>query len=347
MPKKISLYGEHVPSLDRIHEKRKDHAGRKIITIVISMVFILSMVFAMIFTNDADVPAKSQAISVIPGFALLYQHKDTGMQCIPPCGPPIGPWPAHAWNDVSGPNGTYGDSDDCPHCSTFCAPASIAMISTFRGFGAPFTQQDDIYDAGKSTPPEIQANLKMETHGVGMFDGSGGQNTEVQASFFWAVGPFTQHDWVIPNPLTPVLLKQYIVTWHPVLWLDHGGFPVNQSHQYPSESSRMEQGHAKVITGFDDKGTAQFSDDLCLIYDPWPEYDDMSILPVNATMGPTGTYDPYWLPLNDVNLTDIADIYLVDLFPDIPEFTTVLLPITGTLIIAIVAIRLRPTFIKK
>lgn len=55
-------------------------------------------------------------------------------------------------------------------------------------------------------------------------------------------------------------------------------------------------------------------------------------------MGPGNTYDPYWQPLNDINLSDINDIYLV---PNqaIPEFSVILIPIIGVMILAIIAMR--------
>jgi len=141
------------------------------------------------------------------------------------------------------------------------------------------------------------------------------------------------------GPLTAALLQGYIQNWQPVLWLDHSGWPVNQSVNYPPSDKRPDQGHAKVIAGYNDSDTAaDKSDDICLIYDPWPEYKDKSILPVNATMGPGNTYDPYWQPLNDINLSDINDIYLV---PNqaIPEFSVILIPIIGVMILAIIAMR--------
>jgi len=104
------------------------------------------------------------------------------------------------------------------------------------------------------------------------------------------------------------------------------------STAYPANEYRSDQGHAKVIGGYDDAGTADYADDLCLIYDPWPEYNDNSVLPLNATNGPGGTYDPYWLPLNDVNLSDTSDIHIVDTHPDIPEFGSAVVPVLATLL---------------
>jgi hypothetical protein len=140
--------------------------------------------------------------------------------------------------------------------------------------------------------------------------------------------------------LTAAQLKQHIVNGNPVLWLDHGGQPYNMSDWAFEPSLQAMQGHAKVIAGYDDNDTlGTVMDDLCLIYDPWPEYNDMGFLPhANATKGPGNTFDPYWLPLRDVNLTDPADKYLVDTTV-IPEFSTVLIPIVGISTIAIIALR--------
>jgi hypothetical protein len=178
-----------------------------------------------------------------------------------------------------------------------------------------------------------------------MFDGTGAMPFEVQTGMTWALGPITQHDWAPGNPKGPMtypLLLGYMATGTPILWLDHGGWPVNQSSAYPPLSNRVDQGHAKVIAGHDDNNTlADPTDDLCLIYDPWPEYNDRGILPLNCTQGPGGSWDPYWQPLNDVNFSDPNDIYLVDTFPAIPEFPAVIVPVMGMMLIAAVAFRLR------
>jgi hypothetical protein len=212
------------------------------------------------------------------------------------------------------------------------------MIALFRGFASPATDQDVLYDIGELevASGEISGDLNIQRHGVGMCDGTGATPIEVQTAFLSVLGVYVQHDYSGMNspPLTPSQLQQYITTWHPVLWLDHNGWPTNMSTSYPSSEYRSDQGHAKVIAGYDDQDTADFSDDLCLIYDPWPEYNDLGVLYVNATKGPGGTFDPYWLPLNDVNLSDTSDIYVVDTYPDIPEFGSVLIPIAAILIIS-------------
>ncbi|UCE91649.1 MAG: hypothetical protein JSV90_00360 [Methanobacteriota archaeon] len=265
---------------------------------------------------------------------LVYQHFDTSMWCMP-CGG-LGP---HLWNDAKGVDGVYGTGDDCPHCSCYCAPASISMIALYRGLTLPITSQDVIYDSAEleAGAGEIVGNLNIERHGVGMCDGTGSTPIEVQTAFQAALaGPFVQHDFsgMQAPPLTPSQLQQYITMQRPVLWLDHAGWPVNMSTMYPSGEYRSDQGHAKVIGGYDDAGTADSIDDLCLIYDPWPEYNDIGTLPVNATKGPGGTFDPYWQPLNDVNLSDTSDVYIVDTYPDIPEFGAVLVPVLGLVLIA-------------
>lgn len=295
--------------------------------------------------SGATAPAHSEGQTTI-AVALLDQHKDTAMLCsFGICGGPLGPCPPHVPNDVKGVNNIYGDGDDCPHCSAYCVPASIAMIANYLGIAIPFNQQDDIYDNGKNPlSGEIRGNNNIETHGIGMTDGTGGSAWEVQDAFNYSIGvgnhvQYNQSGAGFPA-LTAAQLKQHIATNHPVLWLDHGGQPYNMSDWAIEPSLQAILGHAKVIAGYDDNDTlGTVMDDLCLIYDPWPEYNDKGFLPyANATKGPGNTFDPYWLPLRDVNLTDPADKYLVDTTV-IPEFSTVLIPIVGVSIIAIVVLR--------
>jgi hypothetical protein len=284
-----------------------------------------------------SLPVKLETTLALP-VVLNCQHKDSVMLCVPDgpyCIPPNG---AHAWNDAKGADGTYGSADDCPHCSCYCAPACISMIAVYRGQGGNFIVQDNIYDCGKSTLGETNKNGQIETHGVGMFDGTGGRPTEVQAAFQWSLGcAYIEHN--STNPLTVFLLAQYIAQGYPVLWLDRDGWPTNQSSLYPSLTYKADMGHAKVIAGWDDSDTlGDTSDDKCLIFDPWPEYSDTGILPTNATQGPGGTFDPYWLRLDDV-LNDTNDIFLRDTLAPIPEFHSLLLPIVGFVAITLVLIR--------
>jgi len=327
---------------------RRPRKGLVQVTIVaLALVISLSAFVAFIQVPSKTIdplPASSETkISLV--LMLVYQHRDTNMPCVsdgPSC-PAVGG--AHLWNDAKGPDGVYGTGDDCPHCSCYCAPASIAMIAAYRGQIGVKIQQDDIYDNGKSVGELAVGDSILTTHGVGMFDGTGGMATEVQASFLWSVGAFTQHDFspMNPNgPMTPLKLVQYLAFGHPVLWLDHGGWPKNQSPNLPPLTDRQIEGHAKVISGYDDNDTLlDTTDDLCLIYDPWPEYMDMGVLPTNATVGPGNSFDPYWLPLSDVNLGDIADIYLVDNLPDIPEFNGILVPVLGLAMIVLVILGVR------
>jgi hypothetical protein len=326
---------------------RRSRRGSRLQVLVAVLIIAVVLAAAANVSRQADksggLPASSESTLTLP-MNVITQHKDTMMPCVPD-GPSCPPGVIHAWNDASGPDGIYGTADDCPHCSCYCAPASIAMIASYWGFVGVNIQQDDIYDAGKSVGEIAVGDKILSTHGVGMFDGSGGSPTEVQASFVFSVGPFTQHDWLAANPngpMTPQKLVQYLALGHPVLWLDHGGFPAHQNPEIPSESERALEGHAKVISGYDDTDTLlDTSDDLCLIYDPWPEYLDLSVLPTNATLGPGNSYDPYWLPLNDVNLSDPADIYLVDNLPDIAEFSGIVVPVLGLAVIASVWIGIR------
>ena len=113
---------------------------------------------------------------------------------------------------------------------------------------------------------------------------------------------------------------------------------MNLSSSYPA--NRADQGHAKVISGYDDNNTITTDDDFVLVNAPWPEYNKSAILPVNATLGPGGTYDPYWLPIRDVDLSDTADIFFVPSV-SIPEFGAVIVPVVGVLLIAAIVHRTR------
>ena len=319
------------------------YASKRKASVLTAAIILALAILVPLVHLSSDSPEESSAEietqAVIPMLAVIYQHKDTVMPCvaIPPCAPGV-----HAWNDTSGPDTIYGNGDDCPHCSCYCAPASIAMISTVYGMAVPFIDQDQIYDNGKLVPPEITGSGVIETHGVGMYDGTGGTPIEVQGAMIWSLMGMgiLQHDLSITmNPLTPAQLQTYISSWQPVLWLDHGGWPSNQSSAYPPSDARNEQGHAKVIGGYDDNGTANTtSDDLCLIFDPWPEYTDKGILPKNATQYAGGVFDPYWLPLSDVNLTDVSDIFLVPV-QGIPEFSDILVPVLGAVLVAVASMR--------
>jgi hypothetical protein len=80
---------------------------------------------------------------------LIYQHKDTPLMCHSCDSDPQLNIDPHPENHAAGLNGLYGDNDDCPDCSTYCAPASIAMIAKAYGRIGVKTQQDLIYDEGK------------------------------------------------------------------------------------------------------------------------------------------------------------------------------------------------------
>ena len=310
------------------------------IACAVTIAFLLSVVAFNSILPGQSHQTRTLSQTTIP-IVLINQHYDTVMFCAM-CFLWLLPQGPHAWNDAKGPDGVYGTVDDCPHCSAYCAPGAIAMIATYRGVPAIRTQQDDIYDAGKLVGEAAPLDKLLSTHGVGMFDGTGGRPGEVQVAMSYAVGPINQHNQWDGTALTPAQMQTYIGGMTPILWLDHKGFPVNQSPTNPPGSYRVDEGHAKVIAGYDDSNTpADVTDDLCLIYDPWPEYNDKGILPVNCTTGPGGSWDPYWQPLNDVNLSDISDIYDVDTYPLVPEFTTVLVPVLGMVIVALVALRRR------
>jgi hypothetical protein len=341
MSGKDSYYGPRLIDRDLGSPRRKDLSAWKKGTVTITMALaIFALLSASVYTpiQRTDHAARTLTKETIP-LVLACQHHDSAMPCAPCIIPPPLPVGPHAWNDAKGPNGIYGDGDDCPHCSAYCAPASISMIAVYRGIAAPANIQNNIYDSGKTMNGEIMGNMNIESHGVGMFNGVGGTNPEVQTAMMATLGgPIVQHNQSDASKLTAAQLQSYIHNSRPVLWLDHGGWPTNQSANFPPDAYKPDQGHAKVIGGYDDRDTGVTSDDKCLIYDPWPEYTDMGFLPKNATKGPADTFDPYWLPLDDVNLSDVADVYLVDTFPDavIGEFPDVLIPVLGMVVLVIV-----------
>lgn len=236
----------------------------------ISILCIIAMLLAISGTVFA-----AQVLLAVP---QAWQHKDTNMWCNV-CGAGI----AHAANHAT----------QCNHCGMYCGPGACSMYASFKGRLAPFVNQDDIYDNGKSAQGEITGNGTLETHGVGMYAGLGGWPPEIQAAFAYAVGiqPF-QHGPVANGMpvLTPPIVKWYLDHNQPILWIDIGSWPNDQSG-IPT-GLYMESGHCKIIAGYDDNNTpGNFADDSYHIFDPWP------------TSG-----SPYWLAQNLV--IDPVDIYL-------------------------------------
>jgi len=201
--------------------------------------------------------------------------------------------------------------------------------------------QDFIYDVCEldTLAGEIQGNAIIERHGVGMTDGTGGTRLEIQFAFQMHVSPYHQHNQSDASALTASQLLSYMAGSYPVLWDDHGGWPANMDPTFPTADPKN-QGHYKVIAGYDDANTVgTYSDDWALIYDPWPEYTDHSVLPAGAIPGPSGSFDPYWIPVPMV-LGDPNDLFLVELAA-IPEFSGLLIPVAGLSLLAVVAVRTR------
>jgi hypothetical protein len=214
----------------------------------------------------------------------VWQHKNTTMSCTATGGTNTIHATDHAVNPPPGG----------PHCGYYCAPASISMYALYRGKTGILTQQDQIYDNGKFTQGEAPGDGIIQTHGFGMFSapvgGVGGP--EVQAAFAWSVGTPVEWGTLYGLPLTGKDVIALIVQNKPILWADHGGYPAEVNPPLPQEWIDV-NGHAKIIAGYDDKGTAAYSDDEYLIYDPWP------------TSG-----SPYWLAQSSV--LDTKDLYITD-----------------------------------
>ncbi|MFW9917286.1 MAG: hypothetical protein ACFFGZ_16900, partial [Candidatus Thorarchaeota archaeon] len=185
----------------------------------------------------SSVPTFQGVADVELSISQLYQHKDTTMVCTVPPGNDT----VHAWNH---------SLSNCPHCNTYCAPASIAMIAIYRG-NITGTSQDEIYDNGKYTQGDIPGDGILDSHGVGMYhDNSKG--FEVQEAFAYAVDAnFRQYclydptapgtwdwggggggggaaspqpiDWsgaTWQGPLNTTVLVTLLEEERPVLWLD-------------------------------------------------------------------------------------------------------------------------------
>jgi len=212
----------------------------------------------------------------------VWQHKDTNMWCVI-CGAGVA-HPVH--------------SPGCNHCDMYCAPASLSMFALYAGRGVPFTQQDDIYDNGKSMQGEITGNGTIETHGVGMYCGIGATAPEIQAAFTYAMGfgPFQFGPGGSGNPMLDIsLAEKYIDCNLIILWIDIGKWPADM--EVPQDLY-YDSGHCKIIAGYDDNDTpADLSDDEFYIFDPWP------------TSG-----SPYWMLATSV--IDQVDIYLTTTNPE-------------------------------
>jgi hypothetical protein len=130
------------------------------------------------------------------------------------------------------------------------------MYAMFMARGIPFTNQDDIYDNGKSAQGEVVGNGTLETHGVGMYVGLGGWPPEVQQAFAYAVGIQPYQHGPVANGfpvITAAIVKWYIDNNQPILWIDIGTWPPDQSG-IPS-GLYYESGHCKIISGYDDNNT--------------------------------------------------------------------------------------------
>ena len=235
----------------------------------------------------------SATVKTLP-VPYMNQHKDTTMVCMASI-------PADA--SIHPANHAIISSPVCPHCSYYCAPASISMYAQYRHRSGNFILEDYIYDHGKFTQGEIQADGVIQTHGVGMFDAmlsdgvTGGR--EVQAAFQWAVG-MTPFEWGINYgpAFTANLVIENIDANTPILWCDHFGYPAAINPPLPDEVAEI-NGHAKIIAGYDDNDTPDdYNDDQYWILDPWPG------------SGPDGS-GQYWVAASSV--LDLRDLYITDM----------------------------------
>ncbi len=239
-------------------------------------------------------PTLAGAKVVTLNIPQLWQHKDTVMPCVAvpnPCGPVV-----HAANHAAAA---------CRHCGYYCVPACIAMISLYRGGGGNKVLQDWIYDNGKLSGGEIPGDGILQTHGVGMFDRSAlasGLPDEVVTAFQWTRGLALIYIWGPVNqgflPLTPAYIIQCLDDNIPIIWCDHFGWP-DGIYPPPVDEIAECSGHAKIIAGYNDQGTAATGDDRYFIFDPWP---------VSGS--------PYWI--GQQPLLDPRDVFYAD-FDPVPD----------------------------
>jgi hypothetical protein len=240
------------------------------------------------------------------------QHKDTNL-------------PVTGWSPVLNVPHPSNDAPNDAYCGTYCVPAAIAMIADYIGQTGNFILQDYIYDNGKSTQGDTIGDGIIDTRGRGMFDGSGSSSptniTEVQAAYSWAVSSsYTEYN--SGSQISPPDIRLFIDNSFPILWLDHNGWPAGMPWSAIDDIQSgvnqdlitQNQGHAKVIVGYDMNNTpANDFDDTYQILDPWP------------TAARTGVHDTY-----HSNVSDINDIFIVQtaaLVEFAPNMVIIIIPV--------------------
>jgi hypothetical protein len=191
----------------------------------------------------------------------------------------------------------------CPHCAAYSVPAAIMMIHDFRQLPGCPCCQECFYNRYKYLDGEIPDDFFFTTHGIGFWE------EEVLAAFRDALGGlylFREHA-ADPSvyPMTAWRLRQLIAMDTPVLWSDKDGYPVEyMPPEVVQELVARDQGHLKVLAGYDDMDTyCMTDDDLVLVYDPWP-----------SPPGCPYPESPYWVSVNEIVAAETNDYFLVDRF---------------------------------
>jgi hypothetical protein len=120
------------------------------------------------------------------------------------------------------------------------------MIAKAYGETGTRIEQDSIFEYGSVA--EAPRDGISDTPRVGLYDSPSPAaqpfGPEVQEGLKSALEVSTLDQYDTSSLLGHTILRNFIENKRPVLWLDHGGWPANQSGELPPPSARQYMGHA-------------------------------------------------------------------------------------------------------